>query len=137
MNPVYPCDAGRLSCWPPAQVVEPWAQWTAMPSKSVTAFEEFAFASADCGEFAPKTVVMSPKEAVLTFSSSMSATPIPPTLQPCRVYGIHGAGMFVPSGWMRLNTFVAAVSVQYWNVLGKLNEPDGLVRTKLLLTVWP
>src|SRR5580698_10430540 len=112
-----------------------------MPSKSVTALVELVLASFHCGEFAPKTVVMSPVAPVLTFSSSMSAMPTAPKLQPARVYVTHGAGICEPSGCTRLGTvgvpLAETVSVQYWKVLGKLNAPVELVRTKLLLTVWP
>ena len=37
---------------------------------------------------------MSPVAAVEAFSSSMFAVPTPPTSQPARVNGTHGAGVF-------------------------------------------
>ena len=43
------------------------------------------------GEFTPNTLGMS----TAVFSSSAFATPTSPTLQPARVYGTQGAGVFV------------------------------------------
>ena len=71
----------------------PWAQWIAMPTKSEKAWLGLVAASVARAEPAPKTVGMS----MPVFSSSMLAVETPPTLQPARVNGTHGAGAFVPS----------------------------------------
>ena len=91
-----------------------------MPTKSVCAACESAFASFHSGEFIPKTFVMSPEAVVFVFSSSMFAVPTPPTSQPARVKGTHGAGaVFCPSDTMfGSGSFVASTtSVQYLNEL--------------------
>jgi hypothetical protein len=55
------------------------------------------------GELAPNTLVTSPAELVLVFSSSMLAMLNAPTSQPARVNGTHGAGVFVPRLVIKLN----------------------------------
>ncbi len=65
-----------------------------MPTKSVSASCGFASASLNGSEPCPKTCVMSPVAAVELFSSSMFAVPTPPTSQPARANGTHGAGVF-------------------------------------------
>ena len=73
-------------------------QWTAIPTKSVCASCGLLCASSHSGEPEPKTFVMSPLALVDVFSSSMFAVPTPPTSQPLRVNGTHGAGVvFWPS----------------------------------------
>ena len=71
--------------------------------------------------------------SLVVFSSSMSAMPTAPKLQPARVKETQGAGMFEPSGCTRFGTvevpLADTVSVQYWNVLGKLKAPAELVLT--------
>src|ERR1700730_851942 len=85
-----------------AQIPPPFAQWMAMPTKSVCAFARAAVpdgaaaeatASFHSGDAAPKTWVMSPKAPVPVFSSSILAVDTPPKLQPARVNGTHGAGV--------------------------------------------
>src|SRR3954447_16966247 len=98
------------------QIPPPAAQWIAIPTKSVCAFARAAVPDAASCEFlpsfhsgvpSPNTFVMSPVGSVakaldepvlkmieLLFSSSTFATPTPPTSQPARVYGTHGAGAF-------------------------------------------
>ena len=69
-----------------------------MPTKSVCACCEFALRLVPLRRAWPKTCVMSPVAAVDVFSSSMFAVPTPPTSQPARVNGTHGAGVvFCPS----------------------------------------
>ena len=63
-----------------------------MPTKSVCAACESAFASFHSGEPTPKTLVDVPVGRRVVFSSSMFAVPTPPTSQPARVNGTHGAG---------------------------------------------
>ena len=80
----------------------PLAQWTAIPTKSVSAFARAAVpdgaaleatASFHSGEPAPNASVMSPNVPVPVFSSSMFASEIAPKSQPARVKGTHGAGV--------------------------------------------
>src|ERR1700694_3130823 len=86
----------------PAQMPPPFAQWIAMPTKSVCAFARAAgpdgaaletTATAHSSEPTPKTWVMSPKAPVPVFSSSMLAVDTPPKLHPARVNGTQGAGV--------------------------------------------
>ncbi len=67
-----------------------------MPTKSVWPICGFAAASFHSGDPAPNTRVMSPVAEVDAFSNSMFAVPTPPTSQPARVNGTHGAGVFLP-----------------------------------------
>ena len=60
---------------------------------------------------------MSPLAFVAVFSSSMFAVPTPPTSQPARVNGTHGAGVFLPPRSVTMFGFGSSVastgSVQY------------------------
>src|SRR6478736_1647871 len=67
-----------------------------MPTKSVCPCCGLATVSFHSDDPWPKTCVMSPVESVLLFSSSMFAVPTPPTSQPARVKGTHGAGVVAP-----------------------------------------
>ena len=80
------------------------AQWIARPTKSVcarlraavlagAAFD--AAASFHSGEPVPNTFVMSPAGPVPVFSSTTFADAVAPQSQPARVYGTHGAGVFL------------------------------------------
>jgi hypothetical protein len=80
-----------------------FAQWTAMPTKSVcarlraavpagAAFD--ACASSHSGDPEPNTFVMSPAGPVPVFSRTTFASAVAPQSQPARVYGTHGAGAF-------------------------------------------
>ena len=94
-----------------------------MPTKSVCASCESAFASFHSGEPAPNTFVMSPEAAVEVFSSSMFAVPTPPTSQPARVNGTHGAGVVLPSSVIMFGSgspIASTGSVQYLNELVKV-----------------
>src|SRR5215472_788801 len=101
-----------------------------MPTKSAKAWPGFALTSAACTELAPKTVGMS----VAMFSSTVLALATWPTLQPARVYGTHGAGVFLPSAPSMLNFVSVGVlvagskigSVQYANDTPGLVVPFGL-----------
>src|SRR2546423_14588 len=69
----------------------------------------------------PNTLVMSPDEPVLVFSSSMFASDTAPTSHPARVKGTHGAGVFF---WPVVTMFGSLSgnptgSVQYLNALEK------------------
>src|SRR5689334_10336183 len=89
-----------------------------MPTKSACAFAGDAAASFHSGELAPETRVMSPVAFVEVFSSSMLAVPTPPTSQPARVNGTHGAGVFFPPSvtMFGFGSSVASTwSVQYLN----------------------
>ena len=113
------------------QSAAPCAQWTAMPTKSVSASDFVAgvFASFHSGEPAPKTRVMSPDGAVELFSSSMFAADTPPTLQPAAVYVSHGAGaVWPPSPTMfgSVSFVPSTVSVQYLNDDVNCGAPVGL-----------
>ena len=77
-------------------LVDALPQCTAIPTKSVCASCGFVVASANSGDPVPNTFVMSPLAVVAVFSSSMLAVPTPPTSQPARVNGAHGAGVFLP-----------------------------------------
>src|ERR1700730_17911719 len=68
----------------------------AMPTKSACALVRVAavLASIHSGLPLPKACVMSPNGPVPVFSSSMLAVETPPKLQPARVYGTQGAGVF-------------------------------------------
>src|SRR5207253_9934851 len=85
------------------QMLPVWAQWIAIPTKSVSAFARAAVpdgaafeanASLHSGEPVPNASDMSPKGPVPVFSSSMFASEIAPKSQPARVNGTHGAGVF-------------------------------------------
>src|SRR5207245_6301558 len=106
----------------------PLAQWTAMPTKSVSAFARAAVpdgaafdatAALHSGEPVPNTSDMSPNGPVPVFSSSMFASETAPKSQPARVNGTQGAGVFFcPSVIMLGNGSFAPVesstlSVQY------------------------
>src|SRR5215475_3327296 len=84
------------------------AQWIAMPTKSVCAscrsfvFAGAAFeacASSHSGELEPKTLVMSPLGPVPVFWRTTFADATAPKSQPARVYGTHGAGVFLGITW--------------------------------------
>ena len=93
-------------------------QWIAIPTKSVCASCGVATASFHSGEPVPNTFVMSPEAFVAVFSSSMFAVPTPPTSQPARVNGTHGAGVFLPPSvtMFGFGSNVASTgSVQYLN----------------------
>src|SRR6478735_782504 len=101
-----------------------------MPTKSVWACSGLAAASFHSGEPLPNTWVMSPVGAVELFSSSMFAVPTPPTSQPARVNGTHGAGVvFWPSVIMfgRGSPVGSTGFVQYLNELVKVGTFVGLV----------
>src|ERR671930_394585 len=122
------------------QMPPPWAQWIAMPTKSVCAFaragvpagEAFeANASFHSGEPTPNVSDMSPKGPVPVFISSTFASPTAPKSQPARVYGTHGAGVFFcPSVTMFGNGSLTPVesstrSVQYLNAVLNRGTFDG------------
>jgi hypothetical protein len=95
-------------------------QWIVMPTKSVCARCEFVFASFHSGEPDPNTFVMSPEAEVEVFSSSMFAVATPPTSQPARVNGTHGAAVVLPVSVImfdRGSTDASTGSVQYLNQL--------------------
>ena len=93
-------------------------QWIASPSKSVVPMSDPApkpsskavlkdqlpnWASA---EFAPNTVWRSD----VSFSSSISAEPMPAKSQPARVKPAHGAGVFTPAGLVAVAGWGMSVS---------------------------
>ena len=78
-----------------------------------------ALGSIGCG-------VMSPEAAVEVFSSSMFAVPTPPTSQPARVNGTHGAGVVFPVSVIMFgseSTPLLTGDVQYWNELANVGVP--------------
>src|SRR3569832_61530 len=91
------------------------AQWMAMPSKSATAFALVAlsvlFASIPSGEVAPNTVLTSAG----MLSNSILAVEKPPTSQPARVNGAHGAGAVLPFSLIICCWPSALLPVQYRN----------------------
>src|SRR5262249_16941663 len=86
----------------------------------------------------PKTLVMSPFGPVPVFSRTTLASATAPKSQPARVYGTHGAGVFLgsPLSWSGVTIFVSGSaggfpvsstrSVQY------LNEDDDAVDPPVL-----
>lgn len=93
-----------------------------MPTKSVWPSCGFATVSLHSGEPPPNTLVMSPVGAVELFSSSMFAVPTPPTSQPARVNGTHGAGVVLPVSVIMFGSGSLVGStglVQYLNELVK------------------
>src|SRR5581483_3116074 len=89
-----------------------------MPTKSACASAELVLASVHSGEPCPNTRVMSPVAFVEVFSSSMFAVPTPPTSQPSRVNGTHGAGVFRPPSVIMFgfgSNTESTWSVQYLN----------------------
>ncbi len=110
----------------------PWAQWIAMPTKSVNALARAAVpggaafeatASLHSGDPVVNASDMSPNGPVPMFSSSMFASETAPKSQPARVNGTQGAGVFFcPSVIMFGNGSVVPVesstrSVQYLNAV--------------------
>src|SRR3984893_16304650 len=100
----------------------------AMPTKSACALVRVAavLASIHAGLPLPKACVMSPNGPVPVFSSSMLAVENPPKLQPARVYGTQGAGVFFGPSVTRVVTLITLFafglesstrSVQYLNEL--------------------
>ena len=70
----------------------------------------------------------------------MFAVPTPPTSQPSRVNGTHGAGVvFWPSVIMfgSGSSTASTWSVQYLNELEKPTVPSGLKKPYEFETVWP
>ena len=98
----------------------------AMPTKSVSPCCGLATVSFHSDEPWPKTCVMSPVGLVPLFSSSMFAVPTPPTSQPARVYGTHGAGVVLPPVVIMFgfgSSVASTWSVQYLNDDEKLVVP--------------
>src|ERR1700740_1299844 len=95
----------------------------AMPSKSAVAWAWLELASAASGELAPNTVMTSAG----MLSNSMLAVEKPPTSQPARVNGTHGAGAILPNSFVICAWPSADIPVQYKNELWKPPiEPAGL-----------
>src|SRR5919201_3636938 len=119
----------------------PFAQWIAIPTKSVSAFVPAAVrdgaafdatASFHSGEPTPNASDMSPNGPVPVFSSSMFASEIAPKSQFAFVNGTHGAGVFFcPSVIMFGNGSFKPVesstrSVQYLKALLKATDLVGV-----------
>src|SRR5262245_60590060 len=136
-----------LAFWLPAQMPPSLAQWIAMPTKSVcascraaepvgAAFD--AWASSHSEEPAPKTLVMSPFGPVPMFSRTTFARATAPKSQPARVYGTHGAGVFLgmPLRGSAVTMFVrgsaGGVPVSSTRSVQYLNEDDNNVDPSVL-----
>ena len=123
-----------------------WAQWTAMPTKSVCGWP---LALRSAGSFGsalrprPRSTRASrhrrrgscPRRVGAVFSSSMFAVPTPPTSQPARVNGTHGAGVvFCPSVIMFGSGSIDRVDL-IGPVLERRREADRAVRLEVAVGV--
>jgi len=78
---------------------------------------------------AVSTALPGPKNVVIsagTLSNSILATEKPPTSQPARVNGTHGAGAVLPVSDSICGLPSPAIAVQYRNELVKPTLPSGL-----------
>src|SRR5918911_4050658 len=96
LNPLYPPGSSGSTSGRPLFADEhraaPFAQCTAIPTKSANACPGSDLTSAASGEVAPNTFGTSGP----MFSSTVFAVATPPQLQPARVNGTHGAGALRP-----------------------------------------
>src|SRR5262245_57026116 len=143
----------------------PFAQWIARPTKSVwarlraaeplgAALDARASHHSGCAvsgheAAAPNTFAMSPFGPMPVFSSTTFASATAPKSQPARVYGTHGAGVFLscPVAGSRVTMFGSGSaggvptsstrSVQYLNEDDEAVVPFVLKYRYEFATAWP